>query len=384
MPDGVPAMRVLLVGVSTRAMAESAAQAGYDVTALDAFGDLDQHPAVRALSMPRDFGVAFSARTVATVAAELERDAVVYLSPFENHPAAVRRLAAQGALWGNDASVLKRARDPRALAGIHERVRSRDATRWLIKPRASGGGHGIRWWQPGDEVPSSAYVQPFFEGTPGSIVFVAGGGNAVPLGMTRQLVGDPAFGADGFRYCGSILAPTNDAQFERDADLFDAAVRLAGTLARDLHLVGVNGVDFVARDGVPVPVEVNPRWSSSMELAEREYGVSVFGAHALACASGDLPVFDLANARAPTGAQGRAFGKAIVFARHDVVCGDTTSWLDDTTVRDVPHPAERIPAGKPVCTVFAEGADSRECHVALVARAASVYETLDAWASVAA
>src|SRR5215211_1367699 len=343
MPDAARAKRVLIVGVSTRAMAESAARAGYDVTALDAFGDLDQHPAVRALSMPRDFGVAFSARAVASVAAELERDAVAYLSPFENHPTAVRRLAARGALWGNDASVLKRARDPQALAGSHERPRFNDTTRWLIKPRASGGGHGIRWWQPGNAVPSSAHVQPFIGGTSGSIVFAAARGNAVPLGLTRQLVGDPDFGADGFRYCGSILGPANDAQFERDANLFEAAVRLASTLTRELGLVGVNCIDFVA------------------------------------CDTGDLPVFDLGHARA----RGCALGKAIVFARHDVICGDTTSWLDDTTVRDVPHPGERIPAGKPVCTVFADGADAAACHVALVARAASVYEVLDSWARVA-
>jgi len=379
MPDAARAKRVLIVGVSTRAMAESAARAGYDVTALDAFGDLDQHPAVRALSMPRDFGVAFSARAVASVAAELERDAVAYLSPFENHPTAVRRLAARGALWGNDASVLERARNPQALAGDQERPRFNDTTRWLIKPRASGGGHGIRWWQPGNAVPSSAHVQPFIDGTSGSIVFAAALGNAVPLGLTRQLVGDPDFGADGFRYCGSILGPANDAQFERDANLFEAAVRLASTLARELGLVGVNCIDFVACDGVPVPVEVNPRWSASMELAERGYGVSVFGAHAVACDTGDLPAFDLGHARA----RGCSLGKAIVFARHDVICGDTKSWLDDTTVRDVPHPGERIPAGKPVCTVFADGADAAACHVALVARAASVYEVLDSWASVA-
>ena len=56
-----PKCSVLIVGVSTRAAAESAARAGFDVIALDAYADLDQHPSVRALSLPRDFGTAFSA-----------------------------------------------------------------------------------------------------------------------------------------------------------------------------------------------------------------------------------------------------------------------------------------------------------------------------------
>ena len=60
-----------------------------------------------------------------------------------------------------------------------------------------------------------------------------------------------------------------------------------------------------------------------------------------------------------------------MFARHDVVVGDTRAWLADATVRDVPHPGEAIGEGRPVCTVFAEGADARECYAALVDRAAA-------------
>ena len=370
--------RVLIAGVSTRAMAESAARAGYDVTALDAFGDLDQHPGVRALSLPRDLGVDFSASALATAATDIDCDAIAYLSPFENHPSAVRRLEQRAPLWGNSAAVLEHARDPERLRTARPDNSTDTATRWLIKPRASGGGHGIGWWEPGQPVPANAYVQPFIDGTPGSIVFVAANGTAAPLGLTRQLIGEAVFGADGFRYCGSILASAGDAQFDDDASLFDASVALASRLARELELVGVNCIDFIARDGVPVPVEVNPRWSSSMELVEHAYGVSVFGVHAAACTTAQLPSFDLAQARR----ERRATAKAIVFARHDVVCGDTTAWLDDATVRDVPHPGEHIPAGRPVCTVFAEGADSPDCHAALVRRAGRVYELLESWSPI--
>jgi hypothetical protein len=41
-----------------------------------------------------------------------------------------------------------------------------------------------------------------------------------------------------------------------------------------------------------------------------------------------------------------AVGKAVVFARRDVTIGDTERWLADATVRDVPHPGERIRAGR--------------------------------------
>lgn len=104
---------MLIAGLSTRAAADSAVAAGFAVTAVDAFGDLDLHPSVRAVSLPRDLGVPFSADAAARAAADLAADAVVYLANFENEPDAVRTLAAGRTLWGNPPDVLRRVRDPR-------------------------------------------------------------------------------------------------------------------------------------------------------------------------------------------------------------------------------------------------------------------------------
>jgi predicted ATP-grasp superfamily ATP-dependent carboligase len=106
-----------------------------------------------------------------------------------------------------------------------------------------------------------------------------------------------------------------------------------------------------------------------MELIEQRYGVSMFGLHAAACADGQLPAFDLTVAR--RGAH--VVAKAVVFAREDVIVHDTTPWLQDSTVRDVPRHGEKIAAGEPVCTVFAAHADVAGCRAALVRRAEAVY-----------
>jgi predicted ATP-grasp superfamily ATP-dependent carboligase len=112
-----------------------------------------------------------------------------------------------------------------------------------------------------------------------------------------------------------------------------------------------------------------------MELVERAYGVSVFAAHADACRTGGLPTFDLARARD----ESRAVGKAIVFARQDLVAGDTRPWLEDPSVRDVPRPGDRIARGQPVCTVFADAPGEQACHAALVRRAERIYAELDCY-----
>jgi predicted ATP-grasp superfamily ATP-dependent carboligase len=221
----------------------------------------------------------------------------------------------------------------------------------------SGGGHGVRLWQPDEAVTPSHYLQEFVEGTPGSVIFVAAGGRGVVLGITRQLVGDEAFGASGFRYCGNILLDRED--FAPDA------VALVDAVAAEFSLTGVGSIDVIASEQRLRPVEVNPRWSASMELVERARGISMFAMHADACVKGTLPAFDV---RAPF-EQGATHGKAIVFARADIVIGDTTTWLEDPDVRDVPHEGERIAVGQPICTVFASASDEGSCYARLVERA---------------
>ena len=379
--------RVLLAGVSTRAAAESAARARFEVISIDAFVDVDQHPLVRALP-PLDN---YSPRTAALSVGDVECDAVVYLSGFENHPHAVTTLAKNRELWGNSPAVLQKVRNPAVIArSFHDHghvapaistkpVRGAGVRRWLVKPIAGGGGHGVRPWRCSEPVPRGHYLQELVEGTPGSVVFVAANGRAVPLGVFRQLIGIAAFGATGYQYCGNILT----AEGEEDAALVDRACGLAGAATEDFGLVGVNGVDFVACDGVPYPVEVNPRWCASTELVERAWGISAFAAHALACASGTLPAeFDLLGTRRFKG----AVGKAVVFAKRDLTVGNTRVWFGEElqagielNIRDVPRPGERIRAGRPVCTVFAAGHDGEACRTALVRRAERVYTELAAW-----
>jgi len=389
--------RLVICGSSTRAAAESAARAGFAVTAIDGFADLDQHPAVRALSASRDFAVAPTASAMSRATQGVDCDAVVYLSPFENHTRAVTMLGSGRALWGNTVETLRSVRNPFLLARLAQRHGfafprvwnasnasndpndpndsndSNDSNgSWLVKPFRSGGGNRIHKWQ-GGRVPQSSYLQERIEGTPGSLVFVAAAGECVPLGFSRQLVGDSAFGASGFRYCGNILASVDDSQFANGHALFDAAVRLAGLVTAEFNLVGLNGIDFMARDGVPVLLEVNPRWSSSVEVAERAFQVRVFQAHADACDAGRLSPFDLTTVIQRTA----AFGKAIVYAREDGFVADSSTWLSDPDVRDVPRSGQRFRAGQPVCSVFAAAPDSSSCYRALVGCAERIYRDIE-------
>ena len=367
--------RVVIAGVSTRALSVSAARAGYQVTAIDAFGDLDLRAVARVKALRRDVGTEFSPLAAAKVAESIPKSMVAYTSNFENYPTAVGRLTRHHRMLGNSPIVLREVRDPLVVMRLLRRegfvTPTSRATApsfpteaaWLLKPRRSGGGHGTLPWRFGKSVRRTHYLQERIAGSPGSIAFVANARGAMPLGVTRQIVGDPTFGASGFRYCGSLYAAVTEL-FPHGEELLDTAVRLAGALTENFGLVGLNGIDFVAKRGIPYPIEVNPRYSASMELIERAHGLSMFETHAEAC-QGQLPT------RQPAAAS--VEGKAIVFARRDVTLGNTRPWLQHDAFADVPHSGEQILRGHPICTVFARAGDAAACYKLLTRRAAEVY-----------
>ncbi len=372
---------LLIAGVAVRALAASAARAGYRVTAVDAFGDLDLCRVASAIPLRVENGTDYSPLSAVRAARTVPATLVAYTSNFENYPEAVARLARRRRLLGNPPAVLTRVRNPLELMReVRRRGFATPNTRatppaakgapgsWLLKPRRSGGGHGTRVWRRGEAVPRTHYLQERIAGSSGSVVFAADGRRAVTLGLTRQLVGDGRLGARGFRYCGSLLGNPSGL-FRRGEELLDAARAVVAGLTAEFGLVGLNGMDFVARDGVPYPIEVNPRYSASMELLERAHGLSMFETHIQAF-EGTLPAVPARSAEIE--------GKAIVFARRDVTVGDTRGWIDHGCFADIPHPGERILRGHPICTVFAKGRNADGCHRLLLSRAASVYRVVGA------
>jgi predicted ATP-grasp superfamily ATP-dependent carboligase len=353
----------LVVGVSTRAIAESARRAGYDVTTIDAFGDLDQKVLCPNVSL-RERGMSYSATAFVELARELDYDDVVYGGGLENHPSVVAELARGRVLLGNAPDVLEKVRDPLhlfpilagegfavpAIAGEGKQARS--SMTWLCKPVRSGGGRGIRWWR-GGRLPRHHILEEYVEGRAGSASFVADGKRCVLLGATRQLRGPRRF-----LYGGNLFP------LDVPAETVEEIRSIAGALTRVFGLRGVNGFDFVLRGTRPVVVEVNPRYCASMELMERATGCSIFALHVDAC-HGRLPA-------TPPPAPHGVWGKRIVYAPGDFRVGDTSAWLARGW-RDVPVSDQAFAAGQPICTVLASAPATAECERRLVAEAEAVY-----------
>jgi len=382
-------VRTLVLGVSTRAAVESAVRGGHEVVAVDFFGDRDQAGLAESYALRRDLGLPATAEGLEAAAGRLRADAVVYGSSLENHPEVVARLAGRRRVLGNSAEALREVRDWAVLrrfcreAGIAHPVtllrgeeRGAGRGRWLRKRVRSGGGHGIAPWD-GSALDDAHVLQAVVEGAPASVAFVADGARSRVFAVTEQLLGIAALGASGFSWCGNILPPEVDGGVAGGASLYGELDAMAAALTRRFGLVGVNGLDVViGRDAEGAPraylIEVNPRFSGSMELAEWSSGVNVFSLH-LDSFAGRLPETAVA---APAGRD--TLGKAIVYARRALVVPDADDW-PGSAARDLPWPGERIERGHPVCTVVARGRDRRDCFGGLLAAAGEVYGDNDEW-----
>jgi predicted ATP-grasp superfamily ATP-dependent carboligase len=239
--------------------------------------------------------------------------------------------------------------------------------RLVAKPRHSGGGHGVRHWRAAEPLLEGELLQEWVDGVPASLVFLADGHDAVALGVTRQLIGDGAFGATGHRWCGNLLGSAGTPVLAAEPEVLASATAAAQALTRAFGLRGVNGIDFIARDGAAVVIEVNPRWTAAAELVEYSMVVPLFASHVEA-SEGTL--------NTPVTTLDGVVGKAVVFAPSDCVMPNTDDWLADVAIRDVPATGSPVPRGAPICTVLASGPSAGACYDALTQRAAAIAEMI--------
>ena len=396
-----------IVGASTRSAAASAVRAGFQPIAADLFADADLRQIATATRIsPYPEGLADWLRAI-------EPPAWMYTGALENHPGLVDEMAWIAPLWGNPGDVLERVRSPWELSSVLTSAgllfpETRESSEglpldgaWLAKSYQGASGSGVRAWNEergtrseergtrseergarseergarreeggarSEEREESRCFQRRIDGAPCAAVFVAADGTARLLGVTRQLIGEAWLGALGFQYAGSVGPLPLGAATQL------ILAKLGDVLAAEFELVGLFGVDFMLAGEEVWTVEVNPRYTASVEVVERFSGVRAIALHAAACSfsgetqrAGPSSAPD-ASADASVRSSSRAHGKAILFARRGLQVSQRffdyamaealrTPW---PALADVSPAGTPIEAGRPICTVFADGATTND------------------------
>jgi hypothetical protein len=347
-------------------------------------GGMETHPGLLARLERRTFILGNSARTVRAVRAPecffplLDREGIPHPRTWARPPrwappgapASAGVLAARARL---DLRAARRARGGAAARRDRAGLLAPPAPTLLWKPRRGGGGARIRPFDGAVPGPAGAgYVQERVRGVPGSVAFVADGRHCRILGYCRMLSGEPALGAAGFAYCGNLWGP-------REEWLPAAAARVlaraAARVTARFGLRGLNGLDFILERDRPLVLEVNPRYTASMELIEEGSGLRLFALHRDACLEGRLPD--------PFGEEWEGWpvrawiGKGIVYAPADLEVSSAAPF-EALRARDVPAPGTRARAGSPLCTLVARGRRIADCRRRLFEGAARLGRALGA------
>jgi uncharacterized protein len=359
---------LLILGASTRAAAFSALRAGLRPTCIDLFADADLASTCPTTRIdPADYP-----EGLARIVADLPPMPWLYTGALENHPGLVDQISARHRLVGNAGENLRAVRDPIALAQAF-RDAGLQAPRvqldpeglpidgsWLRKPLESGGGRGILpWFGQRTAHRRSVYFQERVEGIPLAAIFVGDGNQARCRGISRQYLGKGR-GGNRFAYRGSLapwpVSPDVSARIERLGEVVGARFGLSGLF----------GIDLILKDGHPWSVEVNPRYTASVEVLEWALGRSLLAEH--------LSVFGLEVDKGSQRVGNRSFAaKAIVYADRECRWASESpiQAIDPDTfpeVADIPRPGTPFRAGEPVLTVFARGESPAACRKALAGR----------------
>jgi uncharacterized protein len=372
---------LVILGASVRAAALSALRSGYKPVCGDLFGDTDLRAGCPS-AVVRDYPAGFEAAARSAPAGPW-----MYTGGLENHPDLVDRITATRPLYGNDGRVLRAVRDP-ALAAQRWRedgltvpecaVRPEGVPTdgsWLRKGRRSSGGLKVDVWRGGarPEADGEWYFQQRVAGLSCGAVFLADGNRSLLLGITEQRIGLKAGGQSDFQYCGSC-GPVSIGDSARQV-----VERLGEVVVTCFRLVGLFGIDLLIEGERVWPVEVNPRYTASVEILERALGIPAVDWHVRACRDRWLPL------TIPLIAD-QIHGKSILFARRTVRVGEPflqrvarlNERFDGAAVADMPALGSEIAAGSPVVTVFAAAPDLASLEIELARRQAECQAALNA------
>jgi len=290
-------------------------------------------------------------------------NAWLYTGALENYPALVAQLAHEAPLLGSAPATLPAVRSPLQLTQalnnanlLFPETRTscdglpRDGS-WLSKTGRGSSGSGVCLLEGSGKDASGGFFQRRVAGVPCSVTLVADGKSSKLLGVVRQLVGEPWTGAAPFQYCGCI------AGYEWPAAVLEEIQKIGQVLSRTFGLLGLIGVDLVIDGDAVWVIEVNPRYTASVEVIERAHAISAIDAHIRACRDRVLPSTGM------TQTTGECHGKAILFAKTQAVVSEQLErWLleqagglTDYQTADIPAAGTQLAKGEPVTTLFTHG-----------------------------
>lgn len=393
---------ILVVGFNTRPLTYSLNKAGYEVYAVDFFGDLDLYPNIKDClivikelethyNMVKDKYSTFLAKFTIDMLLKYPNIENLIIGSglddaFEEREKIVKDIHKNQYKikdLNNSIETIKKARDIKFVHNIltskgykipftltYEKVKSNDITlKYPFVMKKKTGAGGINVYKIENENNLSLFIgsqetknfkesdwliQEYLEGIPVSCTTISNGNECEVISINRQIIGEKFVNSPKeFMYCGNVVP----------ADLFREDNKLISnisiTLANELNLKGINGFDFVLKDHYPYLMEINPRIPGSIRVSETALDLNLLDLHIKSFDNSKWEyVKNIINAAKP-----KLFAtKLIMFAPKDIKKNQINKINALEDVHDKSEENTKILKGDPICTVLYKGKTFSESY----------------------
>ena len=253
---------------------------------------------------------------------------------------------------------------PSDVGELNEILQQYSNNQFILKPLQGSGGLGIFLLnnESCDELKQDNEIyqnislenyilQEYIEGTNISSSVLSSHNERKNL-INSRLITEHDLGNDSYEYSGNIL-PLNENSFrmfngnqtEINAnEINDEMKNTSEDLIKQFNLIGSNGVDYILdNNGELKIIEINPRFQGTYELVENVLGINLLDAHIKACGG---EIIDI-----PYPSQYSI--KKIIYARKQVSIGN----LNIPNVYDIPYEGVKIEKDQPLVTIISSSKD---------------------------
>jgi len=375
---------LLVIGLDVVSLADSARRAGYQIYAVDYFGDQDhkricnenlsiikQRPGKTCGYLAKHFDPKALIKLAKELIKKNKIDAALLSSGLDDSSDILYDLNDLIPIIGNNPQTVHEVRNkieffkqlkclgiPHPKTALAQNVE--EATKMsrdigypvLAKPVSGFGGAYIRKVKNSHELKSvfgdifplsqKIMIQEYIPGIPASMSLISSANAALALTFNEQLLGIHELGQkEPFGYCGNVVPLYIKTATKVRCE------SIAERIASHFGLVGSSGIDLViSKRGVPYVIEVNPRFQGTLECVERVLAMNIVDAHLKACLQGILPSIKKKL---------MAFCvRLILYARQRSVVSDLNTFEE---VRDIPLPKVIIEEGEPICSIVVKGTE---------------------------
>ncbi|NHI92358.1 MAG: ATP-grasp domain-containing protein [Candidatus Lokiarchaeota archaeon] len=364
----------LIIGFNTRPIIKSAINLGVEnIDDIDFFGDFDLLNIMKNVTIISELVQAnFDKKSIQDIFYdELKRiikekkeiSHIIITSGFDNRADIWKKIENLKPIIGNSSDTVKKVRNIKILSDFCRKKRIKfpnfidlatdDQINKLkfpliIKPKSSGGGKNIHLIERKEDFEelftkilnrSDFIAQEFVKGIDISATISCNGHHASILTITKQILGEKFLGASSkFLYCGNIIP------FKVNKKVYGEIGRISNEITKNFELKGINGMDFILKDGEIYLIEVNPRFPGTIELIEMLMHKNIFYEHVKSSIFEEISKFDLYDEQIGL--------KFILYATKEIKIGN---FIELNNIYDIPKPGSKISMGSPICSILIIG-----------------------------